>query len=104
MTLEREEPQIVRFGTPEVKLKGSIRPRFGNCMPQEPGHGSKVVESLVGTSILVVSHMLEPQDKNSGDRSIALEGQANPRTLALALDEISKPRQGSRWQLVTPAG
>src|SRR5580700_232541 len=98
MVFECQESRIVLLRAAHIEYVGSLQFAGFNGLPQKPWDGPKLIESRIGTAVLVIDDVLPLQSENSSDRDIILVGHTNLERFALAPDKVCKPVVGNRRQ------
>src|SRR5579859_2258752 len=98
MILESEEAKVVFFRSAHIKQCGTVCFCVLHGSPKQPGHCSQVVEPRVGTSVLVINDVSEPQSKYRGHGFLLMISDSNIERVSQTANQAAKPSERNRRQ------
>ena len=71
MIFESDQSQILFIGASQIEFLQVFRLGILDRLPEEAGHPTQIVKSLIGTTILVNDRLFVAQRQDAGNRAVA---------------------------------
>src|SRR5262249_31596181 len=89
---------MVGPGSTQIKFTDPLLFRRANSIPKKPWHSGKLIESRIGTTVLVIQGSSELDGYDCGDRNLVVVGDPDLQRRTVRFDQVLEPHVRARRQ------